>query len=51
MAKTAPVNLKAQKSTTSDSRSLRTFRRDKRAHISAGIIILCVVVPVLGPPI
>src|SRR5207249_12136993 len=42
---------KTQKSPTPLQDSLRRLRRDKRAMVSLGIILLFIAIPMIGPPI
>src|SRR5260370_4109325 len=46
-----PGDQELKKSPTPLQESLRQLRRDKRAMISLGVIVLFILIPILGPPI
>src|SRR5260370_18215498 len=46
-----PGDQELKKSSTPLQESLRRLRRDKRAMISLGVIVLFILIPILGPPI
>ena len=46
-----PPGVKPKKSPTPFQESLRRLRRDKRAMVSLGVIILFILIPIFGPPL